>query len=74
MNWVLLGFGIALIIIGLVFVQRSLTNSYMASTAAFSGLGSIGVGILICIVAGWLIEREYMKRKRKSHEGKADNG
>jgi hypothetical protein len=65
-NFVLLGFGLVLVIIALVVLYRSTLNTFMQNTAVFFGFSMLGVGILVCIIAGWLIEREHVERKQKS--------
>jgi len=65
MNFVLLGFGLGLVIIALVVLYRSTLNTFMQNTAVFFGFSMLGVGILVCIIAGWLIEREHVEHRRK---------
>jgi len=65
MNFVLLGFGLVLVIIALVVLYRSTLNPFMQNTAVFFGFLMLGVGILISIIAGWLIEREHIEHRRK---------
>ena len=63
MNFVLFGFGACLIGIGLFVLSGLRPERYLQSTAALLSFFLVGVGVLLCIVAGWLIERDR-ERKR----------
>lgn len=57
MNYVLLGFGIGLSVLGTAILFQSTRSLYRRNQAITIGFFILVFGILVCIVAGWLIER-----------------
>ena len=65
MNFVLFGFGLGLVIIGVILLWLSTPIHNLENKLAWTGVTLLGIGILISIIAGCLIEREHTAHRRK---------